>query len=237
MVGRRVHYTSGFKSCRSTGIKVRRGRCTVAWRAPPGRAPGCLAALTCHMLGRTALTHPAQSRCSPTCCTAPYAPAGEMYDPPITRPVPLEVLHPLLSTPLAPFLPAYDTAAPPPASHAAATAAATAAAGPFAPTTSSASATVHANPAWAADDCGSGGAAGCGGDGGGCVEGAAARCGAHALYLAYLMRRGATRSAKSLLGLVMGQGHRRKAAVRWVGCRRGCGDWAGAWASCGVCSK
>lgn len=145
----------------------------------------------------------------------PYGTAGEMYDPPITRPVPLEVLHPLLSTPLAPFLPAYDTAAPPPATHTAATAVALAAACPSAPTTSSASATTtHAYSSQAAGGCGSS-AAGTA-DGGNGVEGAAARCGAHALYVAYLMRRGATRSAKSLLGLVMGQGHRRKAAVRWA---------------------
>lgn len=148
----------------------------------------------------------------------PPAHTGEVYDPPLTRPVPLATPHPLLNSPLAPFLAAFDAAAPPPT----AAAAAAATNGTNQPTASAqlvrvmpahAHAHAHTNTqgrqpyspyqfaftaaplAPAVPD--------------------GYRCGAHALYLAYLMRRGGGRSARGLLGMVLGQSHRRRAAVRW----------------------
>ncbi|KXZ47768.1 hypothetical protein GPECTOR_33g650 [Gonium pectorale] len=164
---------------------------------------------------------------------------GEVYDPPLTRAVPLSTPHPLLSSPLAPFLPAFDTAA--------AAASATSIAG------AAAAAEGLRSPAAVAaavelDELADDGAAASGGGGdvggrqpsaplirvqpagagavgshqrfataaGAAVPPAGLHCGAHALYLAYLLRRGARRGGRNLLGLVLGQAHRRRAAVRHV---------------------
>ncbi|EFJ47298.1 hypothetical protein VOLCADRAFT_105117 [Volvox carteri f. nagariensis] len=133
---------------------------------------------------------------------------GEVYDPPLTRAVPLSTPHPLLSTPLAPFLPAFE----------------------LVPTgTTPSSDLVLAATYFDADAAlpsptvqqlqqhqqklGNGSVEyGNGGDDVGGLH----RCGAHALYLLYLLRRGGNRSTRSLVGLVLGQAHRRRAAVKYV---------------------
>lgn len=102
---------------------------------------------------------------------------GEVYDPPVTRPVPLSMPHPLLDSPLAPFLDFYDAGAAAP---------------------------LGVRPDGATAACGQ-------------------RCGAHVLYLAYLLGRGTSRSKRSLLGWVMGAGYRRRTSVRCVcGARFAC---------------
>ncbi|GLC43000.1 hypothetical protein PLESTB_000277900 [Pleodorina starrii] len=148
---------------------------------------------------------------------------GEVYDPPLTRAVPLSTPHPLLSTPLAPFLAAFEIA---PATGGPDAVLAAAYFDPVDPAAGPASPT--ARQLLQQREYGNGGgeygsdvaAAAAGGGGGGC-DGAAGgglhRGGAHALYLAYLMRRGGSRSSRSLFGLVLGQAHRRRAAVKYVG--------------------
>ncbi|GIM08954.1 hypothetical protein Vretimale_12858 [Volvox reticuliferus] len=133
---------------------------------------------------------------------------GEMYDPPLTRAVPLSVPHPLLSTPLAPFLSAFEVV-PTGSSNLvlAATYFDADASSLPSPSTKQMQQMNH-NLRNGTVEYGNGTA---GGDGGSHL-----RCGAHALYLAYLLRRGSNRSTRSLVGLVMGQAHRRRAAVKYV---------------------
>ncbi|GLI71263.1 hypothetical protein VaNZ11_016383 [Volvox africanus] len=133
---------------------------------------------------------------------------GEMYDPPLTRAVPLSIPHPLLSTPLAPFLSAFEVV-PTGASNLvlAATYFDADASSLPSPTTKQMH-QMHNNLQNGTVEYGNGTASGGGGG--------QLRCGAHALYLAYLLRRGGNRSTRSLVGLVMGQSHRRRAAVKYV---------------------
>ncbi|GIL62394.1 hypothetical protein Vafri_16613 [Volvox africanus] len=134
---------------------------------------------------------------------------GEMYDPPLTRAVPLSIPHPLLSTPLAPFLSSFEVV---PTGSSNLVLAATyfdADASSLPSPTTKQMHQMHHNMQNGTVEYGNGPASGGGGSG-------QLRCGAHALYLAYLLRRGGNRSTRSLIGMVLGQAHRRRAAVKYV---------------------
>jgi hypothetical protein len=118
----------------------------------------------------------------------------------------MSIPHPLLSSPLAPFLSSYEVVPTGTGS------AMVLAAAYFEPDTGLASPVSRQVQQQMRYDKNTGEYVNGGVDGG--TGAGLNRCGAHALYLAYLLRRGGSRRHRSLLGLVLGQAHRRRTAVR-----------------------